>query len=192
MKHYVVFQLTGNHYNFSKAMQIANRDPTLISIPDDAVACYFFDSSEEIIDGKPLSGKEINRSSWYDLCPPSRVLKHYVTFLFPSDSEFFKTISQTEEVSEVNHKLLSIPNKAYAYYFFDSWEELVDGEPLSGRPYSVSSMFYIGKEYSLEEIKLYFPEYKEDIAIMEKFAYNRAIKDCKGIWHYLDDRDTVI
>lgn len=196
MKHYVVFQLTGGVCRFSEALQVTERNLELITVPDDAVACYFFDSSEKIVNGKPLSGKEINRSPWYELCPASKVLKHYVVFVFPSSGNleemFTLKHSRTEEIAVRNHELIDIPAGTYKYYFFDSWEEIVDGTPLSGRLLNMSQTFYLGEEYTLEEIKTHFPKDKEDISLMEHHGFNRAIKDCNGNWHYLDNRDIVI
>lgn len=184
LKHYVVFLLTGGVGRYSKALQVSERNPKLISVPDDAVRCYFFDSSEKIVNVEPFSDKEINRSAWYDLCPASKVLKHYVVFIFPESKNMEKALlednSQTKEIAERNHELIAVPERAYRYYFFDSWEEIVDGNPVSGSLFNVSEMFYV---------KARFPEDKEDIRIIERFGYKLK---CDGGWNYLNDDDIVL
>ena len=117
------------------------------------------------------------------------MVKHYVEFSLPG---ILSTKYQVKEVAELDSKKFAIPSDAFAYRFFDRSVTIVDGETLFGEKENLSPYFYLGKEYSLEEIKSQFPEHIFLIYNMESNGYTRAIRTHKGNWFSLKDEDIVI
>ena len=117
------------------------------------------------------------------------MLKHYVRFSFPG---ILLNEYKTEEVAERNPELITVPEGAFAYCFFDRTEEVVDGETLIGEEKNFFFFFYFGKEYTLEEVKAQFPEYTTLISNMEYNGWNRVVRTRRGNWQHLEEKDKVI
>lgn len=117
------------------------------------------------------------------------MLKHYVEFSFPG--AFFSEYS-VKEVAERNPELITVPEGAFAYRFFDRIETVVDGETLTGERKNFSPFTYFGTAYTLEEVKAQFPEYTILISNMECNGWNRVVKTLRGNWQPLGEGDTVI
>lgn len=117
------------------------------------------------------------------------MLKHYVRFSFPG--AFFSEY-ETEEVAERNPELITVPDGAFAYCFFDRTEEVVDGEKLIGKEKNFSPLTYFGTAYTLEEVKAQFPEYTTLISNMECNGWNRVVRTRRGNWQPLEEGDKVI
>lgn len=117
------------------------------------------------------------------------MLKHYVEFSFPV--AFFSEY-EIQEVAERNPKLITVPEGAFAYRFFDRTEGVVDGETILGKSKNYSPITYFGTEYTLEEVKAQFPECTTLISNMEGNGWNRVVKTRRGNWQPLEEGDTVI
>lgn len=117
------------------------------------------------------------------------MLKHYVKFSFPGA---FFTEHAIQEVAERNSQLITVPEGAFAYRFFDRTEEVVDGETLLGKEKNYSPITYFGTAYTLEEVKTQFPECTTLISNMEYNGWNRVVKTRRGNWQPLEEGDTVI
>lgn len=117
------------------------------------------------------------------------MLKHYVEFSYP---ESFVSEDVIREVAERNPALITLPKYAYAYRFFDRTEIIVDGEKLVGEPKNFSPLTYLGKVYTLEQVKAEFPKAKVLISNIECNGWERVIKTRWGIWIPLWEDGTVI
>lgn len=118
------------------------------------------------------------------------MLKHYVEFFFPGA---FYSDCNVKEVSERNPELITIPDGAFAYRFFDQTEEVtVNGESIVGERENSSPLTYLGTEYTLEEVKAQFPEYTMLISNMEINGWNRVVKTREGNWYPIQMGEKVI
>lgn len=117
------------------------------------------------------------------------MLKHFVEFSFHGA---FLSEYQVKEVTERNPELVTVPEGAFAYRFFDRTETSIDGEVLVGERKNISPLTYIGKEYTLEEVKDQFPECHILISNMEVNGWSRVVKTRCGNWQPLLEGDIVI
>ena len=122
------------------------------------------------------------------------MLKHYVEFKYL----MWGSISMVEhEVEERNPEMITVPELAAGYRFFDRIEEVVDGEKLVGKKRNISPFTYFGKVYTLDEVKKKFPHERALISNMEHAKVNKAVKIRNGKeigdeWEFFTDVDTII
>ena len=117
------------------------------------------------------------------------MLKHYVEFIFSGN---FSNESIIKEIAERNLKLITVPERAVAFRFFDRSEIVVDGETLVGYRKNISPLTYFGTDYTLEEVKKYFPERTLLVTFMKFYEWNKVVKTCEGNWYLLEEGDMVI
>ena len=117
------------------------------------------------------------------------MLKHFVEFWYLGSlfSEHFDS-----EIGERIPELVTVPDKAYAYRFYDQEQEVVDGKLIIGENKNYSGFTYFGKIYTLEEVKEQFPEYGILIGNMERNNWTRVVHTCSNTWNPLEEADTVI
>ena len=117
------------------------------------------------------------------------MLKHYVQYLFPGIlfDEYIE-----EEIADRNAALVSVPNSAFGYRFFDKTEIVFCGEKLVGESKNFSPTTYFGTVYTLEEIKRQFPEYQTLIDNMEANDWNQVVRTRTSTWKPLKEGDVVI
>lgn len=117
------------------------------------------------------------------------MLKHYVQFSYPG------VIVNEYEVKEVEKRdaaLITVPAGACAYRFFDRTEIILNGEKLVGEPKNFSPLTYLGKAYTLKQVKAEFPESKMLISNMECNGFKRVVRTRCGNWQPLSEDDVVI
>lgn len=118
----------------------------------------------------------------------------YVTVMYPGS--FFPEESTRRVNSRDPDELLkTLEPGAFAFQFFDRTEMEVAGETLTGQPQNQSGTFYIGKEYSLAEVKAEFGASKERrilIGNLEGNNYARAVHCRTRNWRPLLEGDVVI
>lgn len=117
------------------------------------------------------------------------MLKHFVEFSCPG--AFFSEYS-CKEIPERNPEVVSVPNRAFAYRFYDQEQVFLDGELLKEEPKNYSAYTYFGKSYTIEEVKQEFPEAKNLIWNSENNGWNKAVKTICGNWQPLMEGDIVI
>ena len=116
------------------------------------------------------------------------MLKHYVTFLYPG--AFFPEES-SYEVQSRDPEELEIPKGAYAFYFSDREEEVKNNETLTGPFKNISKRHYIeGKVYSLDEIKILFPDKEILISNMEG-SYSHVVRCKPGNFQPFEEGDVL-
>lgn len=118
------------------------------------------------------------------------MLKHFVEFLYPGlwdQCEY-----SHEEIAERKPELVTVPNEAFAYRFYDQVQAVVDGELLKGERKNYSGYTYFGKVYTLEEVKKEFPNLTNLISDMEGYGWFRVVRSRRGDWRPLAKGDTVI
>lgn len=127
------------------------------------------------------------------------MLKHYVVFLFPNDptkiEEFMEVKSCTQEIAKRDLTTISVPTNAYAFYFFDRFEEFINGEYVIGTKINVSIIFYCGISYTFEKLLSEFPEdanYLKPIFENKTFGISHALRTCYNSWILLRTDDIVI
>lgn len=82
------------------------------------------------------------------------MIKHYVEFLFNgNEASYFLDYSSVEEkMADRDFTKVEIPDGAFAFQFFDRAEHIEDGEIFYGEDKNYSTMYFIGKFYTLDEI----------------------------------------
>ena len=116
------------------------------------------------------------------------MLKHFVEFLYPG---IIVCETSTKEIAERKPELITVPEGAFAYRFYDQVHTIVDGELLKGEAKNFSGYTYFGKAYSLEEVKRLFPESRTLISNMECNGYAKVVRTRAGNWMPLSEEDTV-
>lgn len=117
------------------------------------------------------------------------MLKHFVEFSFPGT--LFNNHSHAE-IAERDPALVTVPEGAFAYRFYDQEHMMVDNELLTGECKNYSGYTYLGKAYTLEEVKRDFPQHTTLIQNMECNGWNNVVKTRRGNWQPLNEGDTVI
>ena len=117
------------------------------------------------------------------------MLKHFVEFSFPG---VFLSEYSHEEIAERKPELVTVPEGAFAYRFYDQEQMMVGDELLTGKCKNYSGYTYFGKAYTLEEVKRDFPQHTTLIANMECNGWNTVVKTRRGNWQPLNEGDTVI
>jgi len=118
------------------------------------------------------------------------MIKHYVEFFYPGI--FFSESSSREVAERVPRG--EFPDGSFGCRFFD--REAVKGDHddwLYGSPFNYSGIYYRGgTDYTLKEVKAFFPN--EDILIsnMEANGYEKVIKTSMGNWQPFTDKDTIL
>lgn len=129
------------------------------------------------------------------------MLKHYITFLFPNDptkiEEAFEVKVQTRKISKRDLALVlaNRPANAYAFYFFDRFEEVINGEYLIGMHINKTMIFHLGPAYTFEEIQKQFPEEASELEPIfqnEKWEITTALRTCYNSWIFLRKGAVVI
>ena len=127
------------------------------------------------------------------------MLKHYIVYLFPNDpqkiEEVFDVKFQAREIIKRDlQKINRLPN-AYAFYFFDRYEEIINGQRRIGKSINHTLLFYLGPAYTLSDIEAQFPEEANDIRAIfqiEAFGITQAIRTCYNSWIFLDSSAIII
>lgn len=123
------------------------------------------------------------------------MLHHYVAFLFPNDPEkiedLFKIKIQLQEIVDRHSVMDNLPANAYAFYFFDRYEEVINGKYLLGKPINHSAPLFIGPVYTFSEIEDQFPEVKY-ILKNKLFGLTQAIRTCYNGWILLPNDALII
>lgn len=88
--------------------------------------------------------------------------------------------------------MITIPEKAFAFRFFDCTVINVEGETFVGNKQNFSPFTYFGTEYTLNEVKTQFPDSIILIENMEINGWNRVVKTRAGNWLSLEKDDMVI
>ncbi|MCL2354831.1 MAG: hypothetical protein FWC68_02955 [Oscillospiraceae bacterium] len=114
--------------------------------------------------------------------------RHYVEYFYPG---IFLSESSVEEVSHRDFDRIVMPERAFAFSFFDREEVEQDGETLVGKPKNISPKCYEGKVYTLDEVKKAFPEAETLIFNMEANGWERVVKTIRGNWQPLEEGDCV-
>lgn len=112
--------------------------------------------------------------------------KHYVEYSF---------IGEKREVRELEHRKgvkVKIPEGAIAYRLFDRTELMYNGENLVGQRRNITPLTYIGKEYTIGQIRESFPDCRALISNMEIGEKTRAVKTKNGVWRMLESDDIVV
>lgn len=117
------------------------------------------------------------------------MIRHYVEYVIPGS--FFNEYS-VREIKDRNKKLEDIPNGTVGFRFYDCNEEVIDGKKMMGVRENISPMTYVGRKYTLAEVKKKFPELTTLISNMKSNGWNRAVKTIKGNWQPLEKGDKVI
>lgn len=117
------------------------------------------------------------------------MLVHYVEFFYPGI-----ILAETEErrIDKRDPKLVTLPDGAFAYRFFDRTEVKENGELLVGSKKNFSTYTFFGKLYTLEEVKEQFPECETLIRNMECNGYTKVVKTRLDNWQPFHDGDIVI
>lgn len=114
--------------------------------------------------------------------------KQYVEIYYPGS---FCANTTTQEISDKENFLL--PEKAYAYKFFEKTEvETTEGEVLTGKRKNESGMFYKGKTYTIEGIKRDFPDEKTLIWNMETNNWSKVVRTVLGNFVPFREGDKII
>lgn len=119
------------------------------------------------------------------------MLKHFVEFVYPAGIFFLYYERHTGgEVTERKHELVTVPERALGYCFYDQ-EQIVtdDGELLIGKRKNYSGFTYFGQAHTLEEFKQRFPE---TFFHIRNDNWIGAVETRGGYWLPLKDGDTVI
>ena len=117
------------------------------------------------------------------------MLKHFVEFSYPGI--FFSEYSH-EEIAERKPELVTVPEGAFAYRFYDQEHTVVDGKLQTGKCKNYSGFTYFGKAYTLEKVKQQFPQHTILIRNMEGNGWDRVVQTRRGNWQPLEEGDTVI
>jgi hypothetical protein len=113
--------------------------------------------------------------------------KHFIEIFYPG-SLFAETA--TQEIKSREEKV-NIPKESYGFRFFDQSHVLSNGETLIGPRKNVSGMTFIGKKYSLEELKQQFPEERRLYSnVKQNFKF--AVKTRRGNWQGVGENDIVL
>ena len=117
--------------------------------------------------------------------------KTYIEFAYPTDfvERFASTEVDSREITELE---IEIPKRAYAFRFFDQTEETINGKLVRYAPKNFSCWYYLGKEYSLEEVKREFPELPILAENIKSSGTNRAVLGRYNEWHILWDDDQAV
>lgn len=114
--------------------------------------------------------------------------KHYVKFLHPG------TLFPNESVIEIKdrNEYFDVPESAFAYYFFDREEAVVDGERLIGEDKNVSGKIIIGDVWTIDDVRANMPDNRTLIFNMEANDYPVVCRTRHGNFYPVSDRDCVI
>ena len=112
--------------------------------------------------------------------------KHFVEFLY---KDGYKVGYRHEEVKARNLICIEIKDDVVGYRFFDQ----VEGEDgILGERENVSPITYLGRRYTLEEMRFLFPEQTLIMAKLERDGLVAAVKTKLGFWFTLQPRDAVV
>lgn len=121
------------------------------------------------------------------------MIKTYLETLYPGSfmSEVYVSEVSSRDIASV---LAALPPQAFAFRFFDRTEQKQGKEVLKGNARDFSGFYYIGKEYSLEEVERDFKDEQYDIlrSNMRGNGYARAVLCHTGNWRPLGPEDVVI
>lgn len=117
------------------------------------------------------------------------MLKHFVEFLYPG---IIVCETSCEEIAERKPDLVTVPEHAFAYRFFDQEQAVVNDELLTGSRKNYSGTTYFGKVYTLEEVERLFPQYTTLIRNMKCNGYMKVVHTRAGNWQPFTDEDTII
>ena len=110
--------------------------------------------------------------------------------------EYFSPGSLVPEtsISKVSSRVAptNIPARAYGFRFFDRQEVESNGETLYGEPKNHSGMTFIGKQYSIEEIKKKGLGSRTLISNLENYNAIAGVQTRHGNWQPLLKGDKVI
>lgn len=114
--------------------------------------------------------------------------KHYVKFLHPG------SLFPNESTIEIKNReaKFDIPESAFAYYFFDRQESVIDGELLAGNDKNISGKFLIGEELTVKDVKEKVSDNRILLSNMECNGYKTVCKTRRGNFYPVTDGDKVI
>lgn len=114
--------------------------------------------------------------------------KHYIEFYYPG--AFFPENS----IKEIKNRRTprNIPKSSYGFMYFDQEEFKLNDEILTGERKNKSGMTFLGKKYTIEELKKDFPDHKILISNIENNGYQFAVKTRLGNWQPVGEIDKVI
>lgn len=113
--------------------------------------------------------------------------KTYISYKFPG---VFFAEESTKEV-KVRNDVISRPDGAYGFQYYDITEQTVKGESLKGKPKNYSPMTYWGEIYPLKRLKEEYGHEKTLVSNIEG-TYKAAVKCVTKNWQPLEKGDRVI
>lgn len=120
--------------------------------------------------------------------------KHYVTILYPG-LLFPEERTRPVAARDPDQVLKSLESSAFAFSFFDREEVNAGDEVLRGDPKNRSGLYYLGKEYSAEEVIAEYQgreAYRVLVSNVQVNEYSRMVHCRTGNWRPLLEGDVVI
>jgi hypothetical protein len=123
------------------------------------------------------------------------MLKHYVTYASPG--LLFDNFEEREvPTRDPETALRNMPPNAFSFQFYSRTEKKVDGELLVGEEKDFSPTYYVGKVYTLDEVKKEFgnnDSYRILIQNMEGNDYQKVVLCRTGNWKpFIEDKTIVL
>lgn len=118
------------------------------------------------------------------------MIKHYVEYFYPG-----LICSETSEVETKDRypSSLNVPDNAFGFRFFDKEEIVLEsGNVLKSDRQNYSPNYYYGEKYTLNQVKLYYPESKTLIANMEWNHWDAVVRTKFGQFIPLTNNDIVL
>jgi len=114
----------------------------------------------------------------------------YVEFFYPGT--FFDE-SSVREVASRNVKKLSVPERAFAFQFFDVMSTEEGGIEMKSKRLNISPMYYYGgRVMTLDEVRQEMPKAETLISNMQINRFKRVIKCRTGNFKPFGHRDRHI